>query len=132
MTAAVVVERDDVPIMFRRVADDQEGISAGMAEVEAAVGLRGRTYFGAIFGGEYWVCVALKEGDDPSAFGLEGGVLPGGRYARTRLAGDPPGVYRRIAPAMRELAQRPDRDTTRPEIEYYRRHDEIDLLMPVR
>jgi hypothetical protein len=131
MSSPVVVERQDVPIMFKRVADDQASITAGMAEVEAAVGLHGRKYFGAMCEGEYWVCVALRGDDDPAALGLERGTLPGGRYARVRLVGEPPGVYRQIAPAMHELAQRPDRDPSRPEIELYRRHDEIDLLVPV-
>jgi DNA gyrase inhibitor GyrI len=99
-----------------------------MAEVE----LHGRRYFGAMCDGEYWVCVALREDDDAAAFGLERGVLPGGRYARVRLVGEPPSVYEQIAPAMHELARRPDRDATRPEIEFYRRRNEIDLLVPVR
>jgi len=29
------------------------------------------------------------------------------------------------------LAQRPDADSSRPTLEYYRRHDVIDVLMPV-
>lgn len=129
---AAVVEREGVPIMFKRVADEQESITRGMAEVEEAVGLRGRKYFGAVSEGEYWVCVQIREGDDPAAFGLERGVLPGGRYVRVRLVGEPPGVYRQIAPTFRELARRPDRDPERPKIEFYRRRDEIDLLLPIR
>jgi hypothetical protein len=52
--------------------------------------------------------------DDPAALGLESGRLPGGRYLRTRLRGEP-----------RQL------DESSPSIEFYRRHDEIDLLLPV-
>jgi hypothetical protein len=48
-----------------------------------------------------------------------------------RLKGDPPAVYDRIPVAMRGLADRPDRDITRPQLEFYRRRDEIDLLVPV-
>ena len=33
--------------------------------------------------------------------------------------------------ALERLAGRPDRDPSRPEIEFYRRHDVIDLLVPV-
>lgn len=33
---------------------------------------------------------------------------------------------------MENLAQRPDADFSRPSIEFYRRHDVIDLLQPVR
>ena len=84
--------------MFKRVADEPDAITHGMADVERAVGLRGRKYYGAFDtdGAEYRVCVELREGDDPNALGLEVGTLPGGRYARVRITGGPPEVYRLI------------------------------------
>jgi hypothetical protein len=129
----VLVERGDVPVMFKRVADEPDAISRGMAEVEEAVGLRGRKYFGAFDadGDEYCVCVQLRGEDDPEALGLEVGTLPGGRYVRVRLTGEPPEVYRLIGPTFQRLSQRPDRDRSRPGIEFYRRRDVIDLLLPV-
>ena len=120
--------------MFKRVSDDQAAISQGWAEVEAAVGsLRGRKFYGVVdkARGEYRVCVHKREDDDPGELGLEIGSIPGGRYARVRLNGDPPEVYKLIAPAFKRLAARPDRDPSRPEIEFYRRRDVIDLLLPV-
>jgi hypothetical protein len=36
-----------------------------------------------------------------------------------------------IQPTFESMAQRPDRDPSRPQIEFYRRHDLIDLLLPV-
>ncbi len=129
----VLTDRDAVPVMFKRVDDEQDAISRGMAEVEAAVGLRGRKFYGAFDadGDEYRVCVQVREGDDAKALGLELGVLPGGRYARVRLTGEPPDVYRLIGPTFERLSQRPDRDRSRPGIEFYRRRDVIDLLLPV-
>ena len=129
----MLIECDDVPVMFTRVADEPDAITRGMADVEAAVGLRGRKYYGAfdVDCDEYRVCVQLREGDDPAALGLEVGTLPGGRYARVRLTGEPPEVYRRIGPTFERLSQRPDRDRSRPGIEFYRRRDVIDLLLPV-
>jgi hypothetical protein len=98
---ARLVERDDVPVMFKRVADEQTAISRGWAEVEEAVGsLRGRKFYGVFDGGEYRVCVQLREEDEPAGLGLETGTLPGGRYAQVRLQGEPPAVYERIAPAF--------------------------------
>ena len=89
-----------------------------------AVGLRGRKYFGAFdTSGEYVVCVQLREDDDPQALGLEVGSLPGGRYALQRLMGEPPDVYDLIGPTFERLSQRPDRDRTRPVIEFYRRRN---------
>jgi hypothetical protein len=48
-----------------------------------------------------------------------------------RLEGEPPALYQQIAPSFHALAQRPDRDPSRPDIEYYRRHGQIDLLLPI-
>jgi predicted transcriptional regulator YdeE len=131
---ASVVEREQVPVMFKRVSDDQAAISQGWAEVEAAVGsLRGRKFYGVVdkASGEYRVCVHMRADDEPAELGLEIGTIPGGRYARVRLSGDPPAVYELISPAFKRLAERRDRDPSRPEIEFYRRRDVIDLLLPV-
>ena len=135
-----VVERDEVTVMFKRVADEQSAITRGWAEFEQALGsLRGRKFYGAADTGafqghgerEYRMCVQLRDDDNPAALGLEVGTLPGGRYARVRLEGEPPAVYRLIGPSFERLAKRPDCDSSRPVIEFYRRHDTIDLLQPV-
>jgi hypothetical protein len=57
---------------------------------------------------------------------------PRGLYLRVRLRGKPPGIYEQIAPRMAELEAPADRDEDRPLIEFYRRRDEIDLLVPAR
>jgi len=127
-----LIEREDVAVMFKRVADEGSAISRAMREVEQTVGLRGRKYFGAFDDdGEYRICVQLREGDDPQALGLELGTLPGGRYARLRLTGEPPAIYDLVGPTFKRLKERPDRDRSRPGIEFYRRRNEIDLLLPV-
>ena len=128
----MVIERAETPVMFKRVADEASAISRGMQEVEEAVGLRGRKYYGAFDNnGEYRVCVQLRDDDDPQALGLEVGSLPGGRYALERLTGEPPDLYDLIGPTFERLSQRPDRDPARPAIEFYRRRNIIDLLLPV-
>jgi hypothetical protein len=133
--APKIVERDEVAVMFRRTTSAQEAITRTWAEVEAAVGSpKGRTFYGAfdMTTGEYRVCVKSKKRDDASALGLEQGVLPGGRYARERLEGDPPAVYGEIRPTFARLAEQyPDRDLSRPSIEVYRRRNQIDLLLPI-
>ena len=80
---------------------------------------------------EYRVCVQVRAGDDPDALGLEAGTLPGGRYLRSRLRGEPPEVYERIGPTFAALVKAARPDETRPSIEFYRHRDEIDLLLPV-
>jgi hypothetical protein len=130
----VIVERADVRVMFKRTSDEQEAITRTWSEVETAVGsLRGRKFYGVFdpATSEYRVCVQRRDGDDAQALALEDGTLRGGRYARERLQGEPPAVYQLIQPTFKRLAQRPDHDPSRPEIEFYRRHDLIDLLLPI-
>jgi hypothetical protein len=131
--AATLVDRAETPVMFLRTPDEVEEIRRGWERLEALVGLRGRRFFGAFDGStrEYRVCVQVRDGDDPERLGLERGSLPGGRYLRARLRGEPPEVYERIAPTFAALVSAADPDETRPSIELYRQRDEIDLLLPV-
>jgi hypothetical protein len=129
-----LVERDDLAVMFKRVVDEQTAISRGWEALEEAVGgPRGRKFYGVFDdAGEYRCCIKLRDGDDAAELGLETGTLSGGQYALVRLQGEPPAVYELIAPTFERLAERPDRDPSREGIEFYRRHDVIDLLLPVR
>jgi hypothetical protein len=54
-------------------------------------------------------------------------AVPQGTFPHSR----PGDLYQLIGPTFERLAQRPDRDTSRPGIEFYRRHDVIDLLLPI-
>jgi hypothetical protein len=130
---ATEVERQDVRVMFLRTADEVSDMRRGWERLEELVGLRGRSFFGAFYPStrEYRVCARVEEGDDPAALGLESDTLPGGRYLRARLRGEPPQVYDRIGPTFQSLADATTPDETRPSIEHYRRRDEIDLLLPI-
>jgi DNA gyrase inhibitor GyrI len=74
-------------------------------------------------------CVERLAGEESGD--LTEGVLPGGAYLRERLRGEPPELYDRIAPGFEALESQMPRDRRRPLLEHYRRHDEVDLLMPV-
>jgi hypothetical protein len=131
--AAQPVEREPTQVLFVRCADDVAEMQATWARFEELVGLRGRKFYGAYYPQtkEYRVCAEVREGDDAEAFGVESGELPGGRYLRARLRGEPPAVYERIGPTFTALIRRMAPDESRPSLEFYRRHDEIDLLLPV-
>ena len=133
VSAEHIVVREPTNVMLVRVADQLPEIQRAWASFEAGVGLRGRKFYGAFdpVTDTYSVCAVLRPGDDPSQFGAERGTLPGGRYACVRLHGEPPGVYVEIGPTAERLAQRSDHDQTRPTLEYYRRRDLIDVLVPV-
>jgi len=77
----VIVERDDVRVMFRCTTDEQHAIT--QTDVEAAIGsLRGMKFYGVFepSANEYRVCVQWRDGDDAQNLGLEQGVIPGGTY----------------------------------------------------
>jgi hypothetical protein len=132
MSDFVKVEREEIAVQCVRVPDGIEHIRRAWNELEAVVALRGRHFYGAYdpVADDYRACVEVREGDEPAA-GLETGTLPGGRYLRARLRGDPPEVYERIGPTFEELMQEAKADEARPSLEHYRRHDEIDLLLPI-
>jgi hypothetical protein len=134
MPEGTVVDRPEVEVLYLSVEDNVAAMQKGWATLEAAVGsLRGRRFYGAFYPStkEYRVCVEPREDDDAVALGLERGSLEGGRYLRVRLKGEPPGVYSEIGSTFAELARRSDAHQSRPSIEFYRRYDEIDLLLPV-
>jgi hypothetical protein len=126
------IEREEILVQFVRVPDGLEHIRRAWDELEAVVALRGRHFYGAFdpVANDYRACVEIREGDERVP-GLESGTLPGGRYLRARLQGDPPGVYERIGPTFDEMAKQVRPDESRPGLEHYRRRDEIDLLLPI-
>jgi hypothetical protein len=48
-----------------------------------------------------------------------------------QVKGEPPEVYSKIGPGFGELHALAEADTGRHDVEFYRRRDEIELLMPV-
>ncbi len=126
------VERDEIAVQFVRVPDGLDEIGRAWNELEAVVPLRGRHFYGAYdpVADDYRACVEVRAADDPAP-GLESGTLPGGRYLRARLRGAPPGIYERIKPTFDAMMAEAEPDESRPSLEHYRRHDEIDLLLPI-
>ena len=132
MTEFPEIERDEITVQFVRVPDGLEEIGRAWNELESVVALRGRHFYGAYdpVADDYRACVEVREGDELVPV-LESGTLPGGRYLRARLRGEPPGIYGQIKPAFDALVAQHAPDETRPSLEHYRRHDEIDLLLPI-
>jgi hypothetical protein len=123
----------DVSVMLERTRDELPAIQQLWPRFERLVGLPGRRMYAMVDvpGGVYMTCTPIKADDDPAALGLETGVLPGGWYLQARLTGEPPQLYARIGPAMQALVAQAELDPARPLVEYYRRHDEIELWVPV-
>jgi hypothetical protein len=128
------IERPDVSVMQQATVDELSHIQQLWPSFEKLVGLRGRKMYAQvdIRQNTYTVCTPVKEDDRPDALGLQLGTLTGGSYLRGRLVGDPPQVYERIGDGMAELEAMVPVDDTRPLVEFYRRHDQIELWVPIR
>jgi hypothetical protein len=128
-----IVDRDPLEVMFATCADELAEIQRLWPEFEQLVGLRGRKMFGVVDlkAGTYTTCTPIRPDDDPRALKLQVGQVPGGRFRRGRLRGEPPEVYALIAPGVEELESAGPCDGTRPVIEFYKRRDEIELFVPV-
>jgi DNA gyrase inhibitor GyrI len=131
------VTLEPIDVMVVRDSGDMPAAAGRAFETleRALPSLKGRKFYG------YWdpdakvylACVAATADDDPEAMGLERERIPGGRYRRARLKGEPPAVYERIGKTFEEMAASiDDLDRGRPWIEFYRARDEIDLLVPLR
>src|SRR5438093_705006 len=116
--AATLIDRGETQVMFLRTNDEPAEIRSGWERLEALVGLHGRKFFGAFDAStrEYRACVQMTDDDDPTALGLDSGTLPGGRYLRARLRGEPPELYERIGPTFAALVKAAAPDETRPSI----------------
>ena len=123
-----------VMVMLERTRDELPAIQQLWPRFEGLVGLCGRRIYAMVDtqAGTYAACTPVKDGDDPGHLGLATATLPGGWYLRARIPGDPLGLYERIGPVMQALtALAAPADPGRPLIEYYKRHDEIELWVPV-
>ena len=122
-------------MMFLEVPDEPVDIGRAWAQLEEILGsLRGRKFLGTFDGatGRYRAGVQLLADDDPDALGLRTALVPGGPYLRARIRGEPPELYERIPSVFAELEAAATRDNERPGIEFYRRWNEVDLLLPLR
>jgi len=104
--------------------------------------LRGRKFYGAfrkLADGEeeYYACVETIDGDNPESMRLETGTIPGGKYGRRKVFG-----WERIVREgrmqavfdefVKTLEPYVDHDEIRPSLEFYRSHDELIIMMPMK
>jgi hypothetical protein len=128
-----LLDREPASVMLASCVDELPAIQALWARFERLVGLRGRRMYGVVdlTAGTYTTCTPLRPDDDPAAYRLEVGTLPGGRFRRGRLIGEPPGLYESIGPGFEELEALGGVDRGRPLVEFYRRRDEVELWAPI-
>ena len=107
--------------------------SDAFARLEQVVPLKGNRFYATydVSTQEYRACVALRDGETGSTYGLPEALLAGGTYASARLQGDFGEIVRNIAPTFERLREKHKRDPRRLPIEYYKRHTEVILYLPV-
>ena len=134
MPSDTVVETPGIKVMY--VAGDRHQpipVQAPRALhlLEASLPcLRGRKIYGVVFDSEYRACATIHPDDDMSSLPHPTFTIPGGRYVHRRL---PDWGHRTemIGPIVEELSARPDYDSSRPVIEFYRSHNEPVIRVPV-
>jgi DNA gyrase inhibitor GyrI len=107
--------------------------SDAFVRLEEVVPLKGNRFYATFEPRtqEYRACVTLKEGQSGDTYGLPEGVLAGGTYASARLTGEFAEIVRSIAPTFERLSEEHTRDPRRLSIEYYKRHTEVVLYLPI-
>lgn len=128
------VTRAELPVLSLDVPLDLQQVQQAWPRFEASLdSLKGRRMMGLVFNreGTYRLATSKLDRDAHHAHELEETVVPGGDYLRLTLVGPPPEVYSRIGAAFDVLFEQADHDPDRPLIEFYRREDEIDCLVPV-
>ena len=126
-----ITRLDPIDVMYVREFEKPD--EEAFAELEAVVGLKGRRFYGVFDegAGRYWACVQRREQDDAASLGLRSCTIDGGLYASKRLRGDYEDLIALIAPTFEEMGARHGVDSSRPAIEFYRRHNEFVLYLPV-
>lgn len=133
-----IVELPTIPVMCSMVVGVND-VSRVVDSVEEKLDhkLTGRKCYGVANedqnGLHYRACISIKEGDDPAALGLEKSFIPGGKYAKDRIR---PWDFRKDVPELvakfEVMAKEHKEDKTRPSIEFYRRHDDLILYLPIK
>ena len=139
MPRDTVVDSPSIEVMYL-AGDRQEPIpvqaSKVMPQLEASFpSIRGRKFYGVVHKGEYRACVAIRPEDhsneNTTSLPHPRFTVPGGRYVHRRLL-DWDNKTEIIGGVIDELTARPDYDSSRPVIEFYRSHTELVIRVPVR
>lgn len=133
MLSGSIIDAPEVPVRY--VAGDgaksiPEQALAAFEQLESSLGsLRGRKFYGVAMAGEYKACVAASS--DQSSDSLPVYRIPGGRYFCHRIDDflTDPG---RISERVEQLIGRSDFDSSRPVIEFYRKHNQLSIRIPVK
>jgi len=129
------VEFQELTVLKVRADMKGEGPSASFRVLESKLpSLKGRKFYGTfrmtLEGPEYFACVVRQDSDDPVKMGLDPGEIPGGWYARRKLA-DWRAHVTEIQGIFLDMLRVEQVAPSRPSVEFYRSQTEVQLLLPV-
>jgi hypothetical protein len=130
----VIVDREAWQVRYVEGLDDPTSARACWEQLEGLLpSLRGRAFAAAFDADAGWYRACVRVASDPGSAELRLPVteLPGGRFLRLRLIGDPPELYERLPGAFDLLRAAGSHDASRPSIEHYRSHHVVDALLPI-
>src|SRR5215475_14299552 len=124
----------NIPVMFAagdrtKPISEQAPIAFDKLEGKLTT-LRGRRSYGVIVNEQYRACAALSPDDYLDVFPHPTWVIPGGKFARRKLAHWEQHVHL-IGQTILQMRERADFDASRYCIEYYRSRRELLLMAPV-
>ena len=124
---------EDISVMYAVSENGPMGAAAVFKKIEDAINweLKGRKFYGVMQNGEYKACVSKIYSDDPNKLGLLTTTIPGGKYARTKIA-DWEKHVEEISSTFDKLRKDHTIDTSRPDIEFYRSQKELFLFVPIQ
>ena len=138
MSSPVVIEEDEFEVARVGALGGPSGAAAAFDRLEAGMQtLRGRKMYGVFYSGppeRYFACLRLgSEGSDD--LGFERALVPGGLYGRKTIRDwnskipELPVIFTDLQGDLVDAGFRID--PSRPSIEYYRRIDELIIMVPV-
>lgn len=132
--APAQVTLPDIEVMYVESAAGLAGAAKAFETLEAPFpSLKGRKFYGTFQppAGPYRACVAIEPGDDVTALGLPTWTIPGGTYARAKVANWEQNLPE-IGRTFQRMTEANVHDATRPSIEFYRSQREVVLFLPVK
>jgi hypothetical protein len=134
-SSATQVEREPTPVRYIECRDEIGEIRATWRALESLFPTLTGHKFLATFdpvAGWYRACVVATPDSEAVTGDLPTATVPAGKYARLRLQGDADALYDLLPAAFAALETNCEIDPGRPRVEFYRRHTEVHVLVPVR
>lgn len=132
MTKVITLEPLDVMYVAEK-GNPQFSAGKAFEKLEQVVSLKGRRFYGIWDSNrnEYRAATKIQEGDNPKKLGLETFTITGGKYATAHTEGPYLEIVRKIGPMFASLEKEFTTDKSRLPIEFYKRHTEVHIYLPI-